>query len=85
MARTLQVMPHIRLNRNRCRLVTQAAADAVASVRAEGLEPGRRGGARSPRGRKGTCPIEQLEEARLRLLNEPSLTAAELLSRARAA
>jgi hypothetical protein len=62
----------------------QAAADAIASVRAEGLDPTEAEvllGAWS----RGELSDEQLEEARLRLLNEPSLTARELISRTRAA
>lgn len=62
----------------------QAAADAIASVRAEGLEPGDAETLLAAWTR-GDISDEQLEEARLRLLAEPSLTAAELLSRARAA
>jgi len=62
----------------------QAAADAVASVRAEGLDPAEAEVLLSAWSR-GDISDEQLEEARLRLLDEPSLTAGELLSRARAA
>jgi hypothetical protein len=62
----------------------QAAADAVGSVRAEGLDPATAEVLLAAWSR-GDISDEQLEEARLRLLNEPSLTAGELLSRARAA
>ena len=62
----------------------QAAADAVASVRAEGLDPAEAEVLLAAWSR-GDITDAQLEEARLRLLNEPSLTAGELLSRARAA
>ena len=62
----------------------QAAADAVASVRAEGLDPAEAEALLAAWSR-GDITDEQLEEARQRLLNEPSLTAAKLLSRARAA
>lgn len=62
----------------------QAAADAIASVRAEGLDPAV-AEVLLAAWTRGDISDEQLEEARLRLLNEPSLTAGELLSRARAA
>jgi len=62
----------------------QAAADAVASVRAEGLDPAEAEVLLAAWSRRDISD-EQLEEARLALLNEPSVTASELLSRARAA
>jgi hypothetical protein len=62
----------------------QAAADAVASVRAEGLDPAEAEVLLAAWSR-GDISDEQLEQARLTLLNEPSVTASELLSRARAA
>ena len=62
----------------------QAAADAVASVRAEGLDPAEAEVLLAAWAR-GDLSDEQLEEARLMLLTEPSVTASELLSRARAA
>jgi len=61
----------------------QAAADAVGSVRAEGLDPVE-GEVLLAAWSRGEITDEQLEEARLTLLNEPSLTASELLLRARA-
>jgi hypothetical protein len=62
----------------------QAAADAVASVRAEGLDPAE-AEVLLAAWTRGDISDEQLEKARLRLLKEPTLTAGELLSRARAA
>jgi hypothetical protein len=62
----------------------QAAADAIASARAEGLEP-IDAEVLLAAWAEGDLSDSQLEEARLRLLNEPSLTATELLARARAA
>ena len=62
----------------------QAAAAAVASVRAEGLDPAEAEVLLAAWSR-GDISDEQLEEARLALLTEPSVTASELLSRARAA
>lgn len=62
----------------------QATTDAVASVRAEGLDPAE-AEVLLAAWTRGDISDEQLEKARLRLLKEPSLTAAELLSRARAA
>jgi hypothetical protein len=61
-----------------------AAANAVASVRAEGLDPGRAESLLAAWAR-GELTDEQLEQARLQLLNDRSLTVAELLPGARAA
>lgn len=82
MARTLQVMAEP-VNRNGVTRA-QAAADAIASARAEGLEP-IDAEVLLAAWAEGDLSDSQLEEARLRLLNEPSLTATELLARARAA
>jgi hypothetical protein len=82
MVRTLQVMAEP-VNRNGVTRA-QAAADAIASARAEGLEP-IDAEVLLAAWAKGDLTDSQLEEARLRLLNEPSLTATELLSRAHAA
>jgi hypothetical protein len=62
----------------------EAAADAVASVRAEGLDPGRAEPLLAAWAR-GDLTDAQLEQARLTLLNDRSLTVEELLSRSRAA
>jgi hypothetical protein len=62
----------------------QAAAEAIASVRAEGLDPGRADQLLSAWGR-GELTDEQLEQARLQLLGDSSLTVGELLADARAA
>jgi hypothetical protein len=62
----------------------EAAADAVASVRAEGLDPGRAEPLLAAWAR-GELTDAQLEQARLKLLNDGSLTVEELLSRSRAA
>lgn len=62
----------------------EAAADAIASVRAEGLDPGRAEPLLSAWAR-GELTDEQLEQARLKLLSDHSLTVEELLSGARAA
>lgn len=62
----------------------EAAADAIASVRAEGLDPGRAEGVLSAWAR-GELTDAALEQARLKLLSDPSLTVEELLSGARAA
>jgi hypothetical protein len=62
----------------------EAAADAIASVRAEGLDPGRAEPLLSAWAR-GDLTDEQLEQARLKLLSDHSLTVEELLSGARAA
>lgn len=80
MARTLRSMA----KRSQEVARAQAAADAIASVRVEGLDPAEAEVLLSAWSR-GEISDEQLEEARLRLLDEPSLTAGELLSRARAA
>ena len=61
-----------------------AAADAVASVRAEGLDPGRAEPLLAAWAR-GELTDAQLEQARLKLLNDRSLTVEELLSGSRAA
>ena len=82
MARTLQVMAEP-VNRNGVTRA-QAAAGAIASARAEGLEP-IDAEVLLAAWAEGDLSDSQLEEARLRLLNEPSLTATELLARARAA
>lgn len=62
----------------------EAAADAIASVRAEGLDPGRAEPLLAAWAR-GDLTDEQLEQARLKLLSDHSLTVEELLSGARAA
>jgi hypothetical protein len=82
MARTLQVMADPVNQKGVTR--AQAAADAVASARAEGLEP-LDAEVLLAAWAKGDLSDSQLEEARLRLLKEPSLTATKLLPRARAA
>ena len=61
-----------------------AAANAIASVRAEGLDPGRAEPLLAAWAR-GELTDEQLEQARLKLLNDRSLTVEELLPGARAA
>ncbi len=61
-----------------------AAANAIGSVRAEGLDPGRAEPLLAAWAR-GELTDEQLEQARLKLLNDRSLTVAELLGDARAA
>lgn len=61
-----------------------AAANAVALVRAEGLDPGRAEPLLAAWAR-GELTDEQLEQARLRLLSDRSPTVEELLSGARAA
>lgn len=62
----------------------EGAANAIASVRAEGLDPGRAEPLLAAWAR-GELTDEQLEQARLKLLNDRSLTVAELLPGARAA
>jgi hypothetical protein len=62
----------------------EAAADALASVRAEGLDPGRAQPLLAAWAR-GELTDAQLEQARLTLLNDRSLTVEELLARSRAA
>ena len=62
----------------------QAAADAIGSVRAEGLDPGRAEPLLAAWAR-GELSDEQLEQARLRLLRDRSLSAEKLLADARAA
>jgi hypothetical protein len=62
----------------------QAAADAIASVRAEGLDPGR-AEALLAAWTRGELTDAQLEDARLRLASDRSLTVDELLARAHAA
>ena len=62
----------------------QAAADALASVRAEGLDPGR-AEALLAAWVRGDLTDAQLEDARLRLARDRSLTVEELLARAHAA
>lgn len=61
-----------------------AAANAIASVRAEGLDPGRAEPLLSAWAR-GELTDEQLSELSLRLLHDRELTAEELLPDARAA
>lgn len=62
----------------------EAAANAIASVRAEGLDPGRAEPLLSAWAR-GELTDEQLNELSLRLLHDRELTAEELLPGARAA
>jgi hypothetical protein len=62
----------------------QAAADAIGSVRAEGLDPGRAEPLLAAWAR-GELTDEQLEQARLRLLRDRSLSAEKLLADTRAA
>ena len=62
----------------------QAAADALGSVRAEGLDPGRAEPLLEAWVR-GELTDVQLDEFSRQLLRDPRLTAAELLSGARAA
>jgi hypothetical protein len=62
----------------------EAAANAIASVRAEGLDPGRAEPLLSAWAR-GELSDEQLNELSVRLLHDRELTAAELLGGARAA
>ena len=61
-----------------------AAANAIASVRAEGLDPGRAEPLLSAWAR-GELTDEQLDVLSLRLMHDPALTAEELLVGARAA
>jgi hypothetical protein len=61
-----------------------AAANAIASVRAEGLDPGRAEPLLAAWTR-GELTDEQLEQARLKLLRDRSLTVEQLLPGARAA
>jgi len=61
----------------------QAAADAIASVRAEGLDPGR-AEALLAAWTRGELTDEQLEEFSLRLLHDRGITVDELLARAHA-
>jgi hypothetical protein len=62
----------------------QAAADAIASVRAEGLDPARAATLLAAWAR-GELTERGLEEARLRLLSDHSLTVEELLAEVRPA
>jgi hypothetical protein len=62
----------------------EAAANAIASVRAEGLDPGRAEPLLAAWAR-GELTDEQLNELSLRLLHHRELTAEELLSGPRAA
>jgi hypothetical protein len=62
----------------------EATANAIASVRAEGLDPGRAQPLLSAWAR-GELSDEQLNELSLRLLHDRELTAEELLPGARAA
>lgn len=62
----------------------QAAADAIGSVRAEGLDPGRAEPLLAAWAR-GELSDEQLEQARLQLLRDRSLSAEKLLAETRAA
>ena len=63
---------------------SQAAADAIASVRAEGLDPGR-AEALLAAWERGEVTDEQLEQLSLRLLHDPEITVDELLAGTRAA
>ena len=82
MARTLQVMADP-VNRNGVTRA-QAAADAIASVRAEGLDPGR-AGLLLAAWTRGEVTDEQLEQQSQRLMHDRDLTVDELLARAHAA
>jgi hypothetical protein len=62
----------------------QAAADAVASVRAEGLDAGR-AELLLAAWTRGEVTDEQLEQLSLRLMHDRDLTVDELLARAHAA
>jgi Antitoxin VbhA len=62
----------------------EAAANAIGSVRAEGLDPGRAEPLLAAWAR-GELTDEQLVQARLKLLGDRSLTVEELLPDARAA
>ena len=62
----------------------EAAADAIASVRAEGLDPGR-ADALLAAWASGQITDEQLEQARRKLLSDRSLSVEELLAGTRAA
>lgn len=62
----------------------QAVADAIGSVRAEGLDPGRAEPLLAAWAR-GELSDEQLEQARLQLLRDRSLSAEKLLADTRAA
>jgi hypothetical protein len=62
----------------------EAAADAIASVRAEGLDPGRAELLLSAWAR-GDLTDEQLEQVRLQILGDHSLTVEDLLADAREA
>ena len=62
----------------------RATADALESVRAEGLDPGRAEPLLAAWAR-GELTDEQLEQARLELLRDRSLSAEKLLADARAA
>ena len=62
----------------------QAAAEAIGSVRAEGLDPGRAQPLLAAWAR-GELSDEQFEHARLRLLEDRTLTVEELLAGPRAA
>jgi uncharacterized protein YmfQ (DUF2313 family) len=62
----------------------EAAANAIGSVRAEGLDPGRAEPLLAA-WERGELTDEQLEQARLKLLSDRSLTVEALLPGARAA
>ena len=62
----------------------EAAADAIASVRAEGLDPGR-AKALLAAWAGGQITDEQLEQARRKLMSDRSLSVEQLLAGARAA
>jgi hypothetical protein len=62
----------------------QAAADAIASVRAEGLDPGR-AELLLAAWTRGEVTNEQLEQLSLRLMHDRDLTVDELLAGAHAA
>jgi broad specificity phosphatase PhoE len=61
----------------------QAAADAIASVRAEGLDPARAEMLLAAWAR-GELTDRELEEVRIRLLSDHSLTVEEVLATSRA-
>jgi hypothetical protein len=90
MLRTLKRMASTRRTRDRgtdsAESVSRAraTADALGSVRAEGLDPGRAEPLLAAWAR-GELTDEQLEQARLELLRDRSLSAEKLLADARAA
>ena len=62
----------------------QSAADALASVRAEGLDPGRAEPLLAA-WKRGELSDEQLEQLSLRLLHDGNISVEDLLAGARAA